>query len=251
MLLTFATLAVNLLVFGAHALLPLRAARGDAAVARLWSRAALPALGLASATTLFALRRAPDAALAWGITGPLTGPLALRLLLVAFVALVAADLLALVGGDRLGRREWLVIGVFGALALVLVTWVSEMLRFGAGPVPMPGPLLAGALLRVPLALAAAELAVGRPRLFTLLAGPALLVAVPLWPLAHRAALGVDLLTLASGAAVLAGSRALPARLGRLAGVAGLLLVTLFLARSVRVAETLGTSDHLPVELLAP
>lgn len=249
--LTFATLALNLLVLGAHALLPLRAARGDADIGRLWSRAALPALGLASVVTLVALRRAPDAALAWRITGPLSGPLALRLLLVALLALVAADLLALVGGDRLGRREWRLIAVFGGLALLLGTWVSEMLRFGAGPVPMPGPLLAGALLRVPLALAAAELSVGRPRLCTLLAGPALLAAVPLWPLAHRAALGVDLLTLASGAAVMAGSRALPARWGRLAGAAGLLLVTLFLARSVRVAETLGTGDQLPVELLAP
>ncbi len=251
MLLTLVVMLVNLVVFGGHLLFPLRAAGGDTRTAILWARTALPALGLATALTLVAIRRSPDAALAWGIVGPLTGPLPIRMLAVAILALVAADAVALLAAEKLGRREWTVQALFGGLALVLVTWGSEMLRYGAGPVPMPWPLLFGALLRLPLALAAAELASGKPRFAAPLAAPLLLVSVPIWPTSLRGALGPDLLTLAVGAVLLAASRFLPAKFQRFTGIVGLLLTTVVLARSAAAAGVLGTMEELPVELLAP
>jgi len=252
MILELASCVLALVVFGAHVVVPWRIARGgEPGLAPVWSRAALPSLGATLVLSVLAVRVAPDSAIAWGMTGGGIGALALRLLAIALAALVAVDLLALVASERLGRREWQLAAGFGALALPLQTVTVELLRIGWGPVPGRGALVAAALLRLPLALAAGELVSGRPRLATTVAGPALAVAVALWPRTLLAALGGDLLTLAAAVPLLVAARFLPGRLARIAGAAGVLLAALFLARSAVTSATLGTSDQLPFELLDP
>jgi hypothetical protein len=251
LILELLTVAVGLVVFGAHVVIPWRLAAGAPGLEKVWARTALPALGLAIAVALLAVRIAPDAAIAWGMTGGGVGALAVRLLGIGLVALVAVDLLAAFAAARLGRPEWLVAAGFGVSALALQTLSAEMLRIGWGPVPGHGALVASALLRVPLAVAAGELVVGRPRLATTVAGPALAAAVALWPRTLLAALGPDLLTLAAAVPLLLAARFLPGRLARIAGTAGLVLATIFLARSASTSATIGTTEQLPYELLAP
>lgn len=249
--LAVAVLAVNLLVWGAHALLPWRLARAGEPGRRLWARLALPALGLALGATGMALRADPDPAVAWGLTGLLGGSPAARVLAVVAAAVALADLVLFFGGARLDPRAWQLLGLFGAAGLAAATFGSELLRIGWGPVPRPAALWAAAALRLPLALAAAELALGPPRRWAPVAGPALAAAFLLWPAELRRALGIDLLTLAAAAALLLAARFLPAPLRRPAGAAGLALAVLFLARAGAVSAILGGGDRLPVELLRP
>lgn len=251
MILELLTVGLGLVVFGAHVVVPWRLAAGASGLEKVWARAALPALGLAVAVAVLAVRMAPDAAIAWGMTGGGVGALALRLLTIGLVALVAVDLLATFGAARLGRREWLVAAAIGVLTLALQTLLAELLRIGWGPVPRYGALVGSALLRMPLAVAAGELVAGRPRLATTVAGPALAAAVALWPRSLLSALGPDLLTLAAAVPLLLAARFLPRSLARLAGTAGVVLATIFLARSASTSAALGTVEQLPYELLAP
>jgi hypothetical protein len=250
-ILELATVALGLFVFGTHVVAPLRIASGAPRIGAIWPRAALPALGAAVILSILAVRLAPDAAIAWGVTGGGPGALAIRLSAIALVALVAVDLLALSVTERLGPREWRLAAAFGALALLLQTFLAELLRIGWGPVPGYGPLIAAALLRLPLALAAGELVCGRPRWATTIAGPALAAAVVIWPRSLVAALGADLLTLVAAVILLAAARFLPGRWARIAGFAGVALGAIFLARSAVASATLGTGELLPYELLAP
>lgn len=247
MLLAAALLALNLVVWGSHARLPGLAAAGDPRLARAWRTAALPLLGLSIAATLAVVRIQPDAALAWGLTGPESSRL--RLLAVAVGAVAVADLVALIGGERLAAREWRVLGVFGLVGLVAWTLASELLRIGAGPLPSLSAFWLGAAARLPLGLAAGELVAGRPRLATLLAGPCLLGAWLAWPAVLRAELRPDLLTLAAAVILLAGCRFVPGSLARWAGAAGLALAVLLLARSGWVSGQMGLGERLPAELL--
>ena len=244
-------LGLNLLVWGAHAALPFHLARAGEGARRIWSRTALPALGLSIVATLALLWRSPDAAASWGLSGFVGGSLPARFIIVAAAALAAADLLLLLGGERLDAREWRLVGVFGGLGLLAQTYGSELLRMGWGPVPSRLPAFAAALLRLPLALAAAELLVGPPRRWCPIAGPALVAAFCLWPSSLRAALGPDLLTLGAAALLLLGSRWLPASLRRWSAAAGLVLAVIFLVRAGGVSELLGESERLPYEMLAP
>lgn len=250
MSLELAAVVLGLVVFGAHVVVPWRIAAGtEPALATLWSRAALPALGLALAVSMLAVRVAPDAAIAWGMTGSGLGALAVRLLGIVLAALVVVDLVAVVAATGLGRREWRLAAAFGLLALLLQTFVAELLRIGWGPVAGRDALIGATLLRLPLALAAGELVSGRPRLATTVAGPALAAAVTLWPRSLLAALGGDLLTLVAAVPLLLAARFLPGRLARFAGIAGLLLAAIFLARATQASATLGTGEQLPFELL--
>jgi hypothetical protein len=242
-------LALNLVVWGAHAVLPFRLAGAEAR--RIWSRAALPALGLSVVATLALVSRRPDAAASWGLSGFVHGSASARFLVVAAAALAVADLLLLLGGDRLDAREWRLVGVFGALGLFAQTLGSELVRMGAGPAPGWTPLLAATLLRLPLALAAAELLTGPPRLWTPVSGPALALAFWLWPLGLRAVLGPDLLTLGAAVLLLTGARWLPPSLRRWGAVAGLALAVVFLVRAGGVSELLGERETLPFDLLSP
>jgi hypothetical protein len=246
-----AVLTLNLLVWGCHAYLPWRLAAGDERWRRTWATAALPALGLSAVATFALLRFDPDPAVAWALTGFAEGSLAARSIGVATAGLALSDLLLVLGGARLGAREWRLAGVFGALGLAVQTWGAELLRIGWGPVPTPTGLLLGILLRLPLALAAAELVAGPPRRWTAAAGPALAVAWLLWPSALRRAMALDLLTLGAAIALLLAARRVPPSLRRATGVAGLLLAVFFLVRAGAVSSILGGGDLLPIELLAP
>ena len=256
-LLAAAVVALNLVVWGAHALLPWRfagaAAGGEAqsAARRVWSIAALPTLGLAVIATLIALRVAPDAALAWRMASFSDGAVPARLVVVACAALGLADAVALVGGRGFGVREWRVLATLGVVALALQTLASELVRIGWGPIPQQSALLAAAALRLPLAFAAGEIAAGPPRAWTTAAGPALFAAVALWPGALRAALAVDHLTLWGACLLLALARFLPVSMRRPAAVTGVLLAALFLARAGQVGAILGGGETVPDSLLEP
>lgn len=246
-----AVLALNLLVFGAHAVVPFRLARAEAP-RRLWAYAAPAALFAALLATLAAVARRPDEAVAWGLTHPLTGSLPARLIAVAVAALVLGDLVVAAGWRRLEPAGWRALGALGALGVAAHGLGSELLRIGWGPAGPGLPLLfAAAALRLPLALAAGELVAGGPRLWTPLAGPALVAAARLWPAALRGGLAADRLTLAAAALLLLAAPFVPRRLRRAAGFAGLLLAVLFLARAGEVSRVLGTGERVAPELLAP
>ena len=246
-----AALGLNLLVWGCHAYLPWRLAAGEDRLRRAWAGAALPALGLSAVATFLSLRAAPDAAVVWGLASLAHASLPARLIAVATVALALADLLLLAGGSRLGAREWRLAGIFGALGLAAQTWGSELLRIGWGPLPPVSGLVLGSLLRLPLALAAAELLAGAPRRWTAAAGPALARAWLTWPSALRRAMALDLLTLGAACALLLAARFVPLSLRRATGAAGVVLAIFFLARSGAVSAILGGGDVLPIELLLP
>lgn len=235
-------LLVNLAVWGAHALMPFRLAGAGEGARGLWARVALAAAGLSLLATATALARDPDPAAAWRLHEPFG---ASRLALAIGLGLLGATLADLVGA--LGWRSfepaaWRAWGALGSLGLAAATFGSELVRIGAGPVPGDGALAAATLLRLPLALAAAEALAGPPRWATPLAGAALPLAVLAWPEALRAVLGADRLTLAAAAALLLSARFLRERPGRFAAVAGIVLAALFLARAGDLSQALGSVE---------
>jgi hypothetical protein len=246
-------LALNLVVLGAHAVLPFRlSGDGDPRRRRLWALAAPAALlGVCLATALRIAAR-PDDAIAWGLTHPLAGSLPARLIAVALAALVVADLVLAAGWRRLEPAGWRVVGALGALAVLAHALGAELLRIGWGPAPSSlAALVAAAALRAPLALAAGELVVGAPRLWTTLAGPALVAAARLWPAELRAPLAGDRPTLAAAAVLLVAARFVPLALRRVAGAAGLALAVLFLVRAAEVSRILGGVERVPGWLGVP
>jgi hypothetical protein len=249
-LLAFAALVVNVLVWGAHAYLPWRLPAAGEAARRGWALAALPALATSVVLTLATLARQPDAAIAWGMTGPLAAWPA-RWVALAVVALAAVDLLLLIGWRRFGPGEWRLAGGVGGLGLLVQSTGSELLRIGWGPVPGLVALWLAIGLRLPLALGAGELLLGRPRLWPPVAGAALLASWFLWPVALRQALLGDLVTLLAAVALLGVARWLPGGLRRPAAAGGLLLGLLLLARAGAVSAILGTGETLPEALLGP
>ena len=245
-------LAWNLAVFGAHALLPFRLADADDVARRRWALAAPVALATAILISIAAIANRPDEAAAWGLPSPFAGSPLVSFVAVAIGALLVADLVVALGWRRLEPAAWRMAGALGLVGAAAHAFGSELLRAGWGPAPS-GLAILGAIvvLRVPLALAAAELALGRPRLFAPLAGPALLGMVALWPQATRAAMGRETLTLVAGALLLALSRFLPERFRRLAGAAGFALAVLYLARAAEVSRVLGGHQFLPESLVVP
>jgi hypothetical protein len=235
-------LLLNLAVWGAHALLPCRLARGGEPARRLWARAALPAAGLSLVATAAALALDPDPAAAWGLHELLQGSRPALVVALGLGATLLADLVGALGWRRLEPAAWQAWGAVGALGLASATVGSELVRIGAGPAPAAAALLAAALLRAPLALAAAEALAGPPRWAAPLAGAALPLAVLLWPEPLRAVLGADRLTLGAAAALLLAARFLPERLRRPAAFAGVLLAALFLARAGDLSQALGAVE---------
>jgi hypothetical protein len=252
LLLTALVLALNLAVFGAHAVLPFRLATAEPERRRWWAFAAPAVLFGALVATGAEIARRPDDAIAWGLTDPWTGSTPARLIAVVVAALVLGDLVVAVGWRRLEPAGWRLVGALGGLAVLAHALGSELLRIGWGPVPVASAVLvAAAVLRVPLALAAGELVAGAPRLWTPLAGAALVAATRLWPAELRAALAADRVTLGAAAVVLVAARFVPRRQRRAAGVAGLALAVLFLARAAEVSRILGGTERVPGWLGVP
>lgn len=243
---------LNLAVWGAHALLPFRLARGPEAARRLWALAALPAVGLSVVATALALSFDPDPAAAWRLHEVLRGSRPALVVALGGIAVVGADLIVALGWRRFEPAAWRATGALGALGLAAVTFGSELVRIGAGPVPGGLALLGAAALRAPLALAAAEAAAGRPRWAAPLAGATLPLAVALWPAALRAVLGADRLSLVAACLLLLAARWLPARLRRPAALAGVALAALLLARAGDLSQALGTvEDPAGLDSLVP
>jgi hypothetical protein len=238
-------LLLNLVVWGGHTLLPFRLAADSAAERerRLWALAALPALGLSVVLTAVAVGLDPEPAVAWSLHDLAAGSRPALAVAVAVAAVALADLLGLLGWRGFEATAWRLWGGVGALGLAAVTTASELVRIGWGPVGGGAALAAAALLRAPLALAAAEIVAGAPRWATPLAGLGLPAAVALWPAPLRAALGADRLTIAAAVLLLLAARWLPARLRRLAGAAGVLLAAIFLARAGHLSQVLGTIER--------
>ena len=236
--------AFNLLVFGAHALLPFRLARAGERERQLWAALAPVLLVAACGATAWTIGRRPDEAIAWGLTDPIHGSMPARLIAVALVAVAFSDLFVLFAWRRLEPIAWQFHGVLGVLALAAHALGAELLRIGWGPCSGTFAILAGAALRVPLALAAVEVALGAPRRWALGAAPALLGLALLWPAAMRLALARDLVTLAAAVALLAAARFVPESMRRAAAIAGIVLALLFLARSTELSRAMGTNEQL-------
>jgi hypothetical protein len=251
MIVAAAVMAFNLVVFGAHAVVPFRLATAGEAWRRSWALAAPLALVASFIATAAAIARRPDEAIAWGLTHPITGSQPARMIAVVLAALLVADLVAAAGWRRLEPAAWRVLGALGVLAALLHTLGSELLRIGWGPGAAQSVLLAGVALRLPLALAAGELVAGPPRWWVPLAGPALVAATRLWPVSLRVSLADDRLTLLVAALLLVAARFVPVSLRRVAGLAGLVLAVLFLARAGEVSRILGGTERVPAMLLAP
>jgi len=235
-------LLVNLAVWGAHALLPFRLAGGGDGARGLWARAALPAAVLSFLATAVALALDPDPAVAWRLHEPFGASRLALAIGVGLLGATLADLVGALGWRALEPAAWRAWGALGSLGLAAATFGSELVRIGAGPVPGEGALLAATLLRLPLALAAAETLAGPPRWAAPLAAAALPLAVLAWPEALRAVLGPDRLTLAAAAALLVSARFLRGRPGRFAAAAGLVLAALFLARAGDLSQALGAVE---------
>jgi len=244
-------LAINLTVWGAHALVPWRFAHEGEIRRRGWALLALPAAGLSIVATAVSLRFAPDAAIAWRLHEVEARVLPTLLLALALAGAFLGDLILAFGWRGFEPVAWRVLAVLGALALAAATLASELIRIGWGPIPTAWALLGAAALRLPLALAAAEAATGAPRWLTPCAGVGLAGAVFLWPEPLVAALAHDLPTLYSALVLLLVARFVPRRLRRPAAIAGVLLATLFLVRAGEVSQSLGTRETLPAEALSP
>jgi len=244
-------LAINLIVWGAHALVPWRFAAEEEARRRRWALAALPAAGLSVVVTAAALRVAPDAAVAWRLHDVEAGVLPTILLALALGGAILGDLILAIGWRGFEPVAWRVLAALGALALAAVTLASELVRIGWGPVPPTWALLGAAGLRLLLALAAAEAVLGPPTLMTSAGGLGLAGAVALWPTPLVAALGTDRLTLYSAVLLLLLARFVPRRLRRPTAVAGLVLAVLFLVRAGEVSQAQGARESLPADALAP
>src|SRR5690606_38803666 len=94
--------------------------------------------------------------------------------LLCLAGLVAADLVALIGGATLERNAWWLIATFGLLGAIATAWVAECLARGGSPAG-PGVWIA-TTARVLLMAAAGEVALGlRPWA----AGAAGIVGLPL------------------------------------------------------------------------
>lgn len=239
-------LALNLVVFGLHVLVPLRlAVAAEDGSKRAWSLAAPAALLTAVLVTALAIAYRPDDAIATVLTFPIRDSIPARLIAVVLSALALVDCGTVFAWRRLEPAAWRVVALFGLLGVAAHAFGSELLRIGWGPGGSATRIVLAALLRLPLALAAAELVLGRPRWFCPLAAPSLLAAAWIWPGEAKQALGSDLLTLLAAVALLASARFVSPVLRRLTGTAGLLLAILFLARSAEMSRVLGGTETAP------
>jgi len=247
-------LFVVFVAWGAQATVPWRLSRTAAAgVAashrRFWRAGALP-LALAGLLGAYELaNRNPDAAIATRLV-PLLASVPGRLLAVLAPALlVAALLVVLLGGDRLGAADEQLTAAgerltaaLGLAACTAAAWAGELLRAGEGPEGSEPRFLLLIGCRLALILAAGELPLvgARPR-WAAAGGVALLLYLPLLPAPLRAVLwdqGLQL-TCAAGALLLLAVRWLPRGLRLPAFATGLLLAAIVLSQAGRVSQALA------------
>ncbi|HYG64333.1 MAG TPA: hypothetical protein VEL74_17275 [Thermoanaerobaculia bacterium] len=248
-------MAALLAAWGAQAVAPWRLAsrlpgRPEEA-RRFWGYTILPLYAGGVLAALSWAHTHPDATVAAGLV-PITSSPWGRALAILAVALLAADLVAVVGRRRLEDAGWRILGGFGLAALAAVCLVAELLRAGEGPVsPLPVTTLAAAC-RLLVALAAGEAlapfgAGGRP-LLALAAAPALgawFFVVPAG-LADALVRSGALLTAGAAAVLFLAARWLPASLRRPGLAAAALLAGLFFAQAAAVSQALGAPVFSPL-----
>ena len=241
-------LALLLAALGAHAVAPWSAA-GDPAARERWRLVALPLLLAGALAALLHARLHPDAALAAGLL-PLLAGRGGRALAVLLPALLAVDLLALLGWRRLPPAAWRIQGVFGAALLAAACWTGELLRVGEGADGVAAVALAAAA-RLLVALGAGEIAVPRRPLAAPAAGAAVAlytwllppeVSGPLWSAG-------SVFTQAAAAVLFAAAPFLPRRF-RVPALAGAtLLAAVVLAQAMAVSQAVSAQPLPPLPAL--
>ncbi|MEO7795832.1 MAG: hypothetical protein ABIV06_13770 [Thermoanaerobaculia bacterium] len=268
-------LFLQLVVLGLHVLVPWRLARAARAALhaipanptlpampapgsggpdsadsrRIWALVATPLLLAAALAALYTIGLRLDAALAWGIRWPPASIPAFAILLSG-LTVGLGDLLLFAGYRKLEPAGWRVCSLLGAILLLAASLAGELLRLGRGPGATIAAILAAALCRVPLALAAGEASSGPVRWLAPLAGAALPCSLFAFSTALRATLGADLLTLGAASFLLLAARLLPLSLRRPAALAGVLLAAFFLDRTSDLQAAFEPRATIPDILLA-
>ncbi len=231
----------GLVVWGGHVTAPWRLAGRSSQAQQRWRLAALPLLIAAALAFLTHLTLYPDRAIAGGLATLPRGNGFSRLLTVLFLATLAIDLLVLFAGQRLGKIGWRLASA-GALPLLLSFGLAgEVLRIGQGPLGEPLLVWPAVLARSVIALAAGDLWVRRPPIWS----PAAALAVPLYFLSLPNPLRVVLwqvglgATMAASILLLLSARWLPQRYRRLALTAGLFFCAILLAQAATFSEALS------------
>lgn len=187
----------------------------------------LLAPSLLSIVILRLVTASPDDAAGASLQAGSTGALAV---LLCLAGLVAADLVALIGGATLERNAWWLIAAFGMLGAIATAWVAECLARGGSPVG-PGIWVA-TTARVLLMAAAGEVALGLRPWTAAAAGilglPLLWLGLPALVASQARATGAQPAVVAA-AILLAVAAFLPGRLRRAAGLAGVLIACLAIA----------------------
>lgn len=239
-------IALALLAWGAHALVPWTVARGGEDARRRWAHLAFPLLLAAVLAVLAAIAWQPDAAIATGLAS-LRGSWIASCVAVLTAATLAADLLLAFAWRELEPAGWRIAGGLGAAGAIAAMLAAEVLRVGEGPRTALPITVTAVVCRLLVALACGEaLAAARPRL-GLLALPAL----ALYGLALPAQVGAGLMhdrvwvVAAAGAVILAVDRWLPPRLRRPAIAAATLLVALFFAAAAARSQLLANQPLPP------
>lgn len=253
------SIAVNLLVLGAHASVPWRLADENAAARRTWALSSLPFLLLAMVLTLLRFSSQEDRLIGAGFESPLwRAPPALTLALLC-VILLLADGVLLTAWSQLEDTGWRLASGVGLLALVGFSYFAEaalpssggplllLLRaclrsgvaFAVGAVLLPvapgrSPALAGGTLAVLvyLALLPRDVLVaawaGGDLLFALVG--AVLIASPRWLLGGRSPQGAPRASRSTRVLLLLAAVALAAFFTRLDAVPSEPLVSSFSLR---------------------
>lgn len=234
--LTFAAVALLMLSLGAHVLVPLRIAREDTEAARnVWGLAAAPLLLFALLLELLRFSTHMDLLLGagWGESGLVT--LTTRALGVLLVALLAVDLVVMVGRNKMEPLGFRLAGIFALAPLAAALGAEEILARGEDAALPGSGLVLATLSRALVALGAAEALAPTPtsgRPFWTVPAAGGLVA---WPLLVPRELFGGLLEsgllvpLGAAAALFLVARWLPVRLRRPTILAAALLASLAFA----------------------
>jgi hypothetical protein len=236
-ILQIATLAIGLVVWGAHAVAPVGLPPDSRRRAALL---ALP-LAVASIIAMFAATAGqPDAAIAVGLGPGWPASVEGRASAVLLFAALVADGLALFlikVDDPAGRGLGAALGGAGLLGFAL--W-GELLRSGEGPGTSMALFWVAVALRAGAALGAGELLLGGAARLAPIGAVALLAYPLTLPPALRDSLqrGGDWLTLAAAGSLFVLARFLPGRLRRAALAAAVLLAAIFFARAAHLSQLL-------------
>lgn len=248
-------IALNLIGWGSHALVPWRLAQGSEASRRRWALAVLPLLLGMFLLTLIRVASQPDVLLKTGFLEPGLSPLG-RVMAVVFLAVAGGDAVVLLGRRQLPPLGWRCAAGLGILGLVGACVVAELWRLGSVvETGGAGNVLGASLCRGLLSLGAGELVAPHPppreepksgslrplpgRVWSGLAAGLALFVYPLW-LEETVQLSLwrngDIPTLFAASLLIALSPILPRTFRRPSLAAGIILSGFFLARVALLSQ---------------